>query len=92
MHYRIDEKCNVVCFSINIVLSHLKEIITVYSNDNDIVLSLIIFVMPSSVNLIQTLYEPVTKKYIPQVGARIVIINEPTDYTVYVPTTVQCTM
>ena len=48
--------------------------------------------MPSSVNLIQTLYEPVTKKYISQVGARIVIINEPTDYTVYVPTTVQCTM
>ena len=74
MHYRIDEKWNVVCFSINIVLSHLKEIITVYSNENDIVLSPVIFVMPSSVNLRKTLYEPVTKKYIPQVGARIMKI------------------
>ena len=44
------------------------------SNENDIVLSPVIFVMPSSVNLRKTLYEPVTKKYIPQVGARIMKI------------------
>ena len=49
-NYRIDVKSNVVCFSCNIFLSHLK-IITVYSNANDIILSLVIFTMPTSVNL-----------------------------------------
>ena len=49
-NYRTDVKSNVVCFSCNIFLSHLKKI-TVYSNANDIILSLVIFTMPTSVNL-----------------------------------------
>ena len=35
------------------------------------ILSLVIFIMPSSVNLRTTIYEPVTKKDIPQLGAKI---------------------
>ena len=68
--YRKDEKSNVVCFSFNIFLSHSK-VIKVYSNAIVLVLSPVIFIMPSSVNHRSTImYAPVTKKYIPQVGAK----------------------
>ena len=68
--YRKDEKSNVVCFSFNIFLSHSK-VIKVYSNAIVLVLSPVIFIMPSSVNHRSTImYAPVTKKYILQVGAK----------------------
>ena len=70
--YRKDEKSNVVCFSFNIFLSHSK-VIKVYSNAIVFVLSPVIFIMPSSVNhRSTTMYATVTKKYIPQVGAKII--------------------